>query len=774
MRFWRDKILHRLIACDSKPERFTTLPVSCVPTNPARNAANQARNAKFRNYVFRRKTALCSKYGRALGSRQMPMRFPTHVQRVNPKTTAVGFGFPFHTGDLMSSIRLATLAAISAFAAAGCQPSCPAQAPCPVAEACEACKIDNSADKLPSDTENTEINDNMNQNAKVGVKSRSDIPANFLWKTDRLFASHDAFKKALDETSRETANLENCAPFDSAENLNACLDLYFKLHTDVNKLTLYSNMIVDTQPTPTAREDQKLASAVLSSFMERSKGIRNNLLKLPKSTLDSYFNALPELQKHKSYIENIVRRAERVLSPDAERVLTLAGDNLWAEIDLNEIHSNSEDVFDAMLSSMDLPIIKDEAGKDVQLTLANYAKYRKSDNRNIRKSAVDGLMKTLQKYEDVFANAYIGQIKNDILFARARNYNTALEAYLDKDDIPVSIYENLISTVGKNLAPLHRYVELRKRILHLDDVHLYDMYIPLSKNVGKTYTYDDAVKIITDALKPLGDDYIQKLSAEMDLSKGSIDLLPYDGKQSGAYSCSVFGVDPFILMNYQDSLDDVSTLAHELGHSMHSIYAMQEQPAGSYHYTMFLAEIASTTNESLLNDYLYKNAKSDDEKIDLLVDKLENIRGTIYRQTLFAEFEWAAHTAVEQDVPIHAQWLNDKYAELLAKYYGPGYIIDDASKREWAYIPHFYYKYYVYSYATGLSSALSFAHLIESDPQNAVKYIDMLKAGSSQNSVVLLKNAGVDLNTPHPIEFALQEFNNTLTELEKLLDKSKN
>lgn len=679
----------------------------------------------------------------------------------------------------MNYSRITPAAALIAAmtAAAGCSPSCPPAAPCPVAEACDACKNENdrirqdNADASEQRAQDGANPDTMQNNQKAGVKSRQDIDPQYLWKTDRLFASHSAFKTALDATAADTEKLARCAPFDSAKNLSDCLDLYFAIHTDVNKLTLYANMMTDTRPGAEASEDQKRASSVLALFMDRSKNIRDSVLKLSRETLDGYFAQYEPLLRHKPYIENIVRRADRVLSDDAERVLSLAGDNLWAEIDLNEIHSNSEDVFDAMLSSMQLPVIKDEAGKDVQLTLANYSKYRKSDNRDIRKSAVGGLMTTLQKYEDVFANAYIGQIKNDILFAKARKYDTAIEAYLDKDDIPVSIYANLVDTVGKNLAPLHRYVALRKKILKLDSVHLYDMYIPLSEGAEKTYSYDEAVSLIATALAPLGEDYVGRLRGELDLSKGSIDLLPYADKRSGAYSCSVYGIDPFVLMNYQDTLDDVSTLAHELGHSMHSIYAMQNQPAGSYHYTMFLAEIASTTNESLLNDYLYKNAKTDAEKIDLLVDKLENIRGTIYRQTLFAEFEWAAHAAVEQNIPIHAQWLNDKYAELLKKYYGPDYVIDEATRREWAYIPHFYYKYYVYSYATGLSSALSFANLIESSEQNAVKYIDMLKAGSSKNSVELLKEAGVDLTTPAPIEYALKSFDETLSELEALLGK---
>ena len=608
--------------------------------------------------------------------------------------------------------------------------------------------------------------------AKVGVKSRSEIDPKYLWKKDRLFASNDDFKAALDATPERIAQIGACESFADAEHLENCLDLYFMIHTDINKLTLYSNMVSDTEPSPESKANQQRAAAMLNEFMDKAQVVRKALLALDKETLDSYIASNEGLKKHEAYIRNIMRRADRVLSDDAERVLSLAGDVLWAEIDLNEIHSNSEEVFDAMLSEMALPVIKDEAGNPVQLTLSNYTKYRRSNNREIRKTAVNGLMDTLTKYEDVFANAYIGQLKNDILFAKARKYDTALEAYLDKDDIPVDIYKNLLDTVGKNLEPLHRYVALRKKILNLDQVHLYDMYIPLTDSTAaqKTYTYDDAVTLITTALAPLGEDYIAKLKGEMDLEKGSIDLLPYADKTSGAYSCSVYGIDPFILTNFQESLDDVSTLAHELGHSIHSLYS-QEQPPGSYHYTMFLAEIASTTNESLLNDYLYNHAQTDAEKIDLLVDKLENIRGTIYRQTLFAEFEYLAHTAIENGEAVNAKWLSELYAKLINKYYGPDYTIQGNEDHEWAYIPHFYYKYYVYSYATGLSSALSFASLIEQSPENAAKYINMLKSGCSKPSVDLLREAGVDLATPAPIEFALKSFDDTLSELEKLLNK---
>ena len=676
--------------------------------------------------------------------------------------------------------------------ATACQPSCPPQKPCPAVETCN--QIEAGADipaevtvEVPKPEDAAPVADanapaadanaapaaapDAAPQAGVGVPKRSDLDPKYQWKKDRLFASYADFQTALADAPNQIKALADCNAFEDAAGIKACLDRYFAVHTAVNKLTLYSNMTVDTEPSDQTRADQKLALQALNLLMDQAKTIRTALLAVDSELMDIFLTD-PTLDDYNAYIRNIIRRKSRVLSDDAERVLALAGDNLWAEVDLNEIHSNSEDVFDSMLASMPLPVIKDEAGKDVQLTISNYAKYRRSADRNIRKSAVDGLMTTLQKFQDVIANAYVGQLKDDVFFAKARNYDTALEAYLDKDDIPVAVYKNLIDTVNANLEPLHRYVKLRKDILHLDSVHLYDMYIPLSEaGAAKSYTYDEAVSLISTALAPLGEDYIKRLRVEMDPETGSIDLLPHLDKRSGAYSCSVYGIAPFILLNYQDSLDDVSTMAHELGHSMHSILAAEAQNASNYHYTMFLAEIASTTNESLLNDYLYQHATTDAEKIDLLVDKLENIRTTIYRQTLFAEFELKTHTAIEQGQAIQAGWLNDLYGTLLQTYYGPDYTVEATDKLEWAYVPHFYYKYYMYSYATGLSSALAFASLIEKSPENAAKYLDMLRGGCSKDSITLLRDAGVDLTTPAPIENALREFDQTLTELEALLKK---
>lgn len=666
---------------------------------------------------------------------------------------------------------LAAAAGSVMFGVSGCQPPCE-PAPCPycVQTVCGA-DAPHAAHGALQGEEALVMQGEAASGTRVGLRTRAEIDARFKWNKSRLFESNEAFEAALNRLPSELNRLDSCHTFEDAATLKQCLDMYFELHTSVNRLTLYANMTVDTEPSTQTRLMQTRALSVLSILMEKAKGIRTGILKMTPEQLAAFLAAEPGLQASEAYIRNLMRRSSRVLNAEAERVLMLAGDNLWAEIDLNEIPSDAEKVFDSIRIDMKLPVIRDESGHEVQLTLSNYTKYRRSPERSVRRAAVEGLMKTLMAYENVFASTYVAQLKLDVLFARARHYDTALEAYLDKDDIPVSIYENLVQTVNANLAPLHRYVSLRKQVMGVDTVHLYDMYVPLADGVPRQYTYEEATALIAAALEPLGEAFVSRLKEEMSLSSGSIDLYPHADKSSGAYSCSVYGIAPFILMNYHGGLDDVSTLAHEFGHSMHSILAMEAQPPGSFHYTMFLAEIASTVNEALMNDYMLRHAQTDAERIDLLVQKLENIRGTIYRQTLFAEFEYLTHTAIEQGEAIQAQWLSDLYATLLRKYYGPDYTIDTADGHEWAYIPHFYYKYYVYSYATGLSSALSFARLIAASPENAQRYIDMLKAGGSKNSVTLLREAGVDLSTPAPIELALKEFDETVTALEALLLK---
>ena len=338
-----------------------------------------------------------------------------------------------------------------------------------------------------------------------------------------------------------------------------------------------------------------------------------------------------------------------------------------------------------------------------------------------------------------------GQFQLDVDYAHARGYDTALEAYMDKDGIDTKVYDNLVSTINANLPLLHRYVELRKKALGLDEIHLYDLYIPIVEGVAVEVPFADARVNIIAALEPLGADYGAALAEGLDPTNGWMDLYPHRDKGSGAFSVAVHGPHPYVFMNYQDSLDDMSTLAHEFGHALHSDLAMKAQPYSSFRYPAFLAEVASTCNESLLSEFLVSKATDPAEKAYLLVERLETIRGTIFRQTMFAEFERQVHGFVEEGTPITAALLEETYSGLVQRYYGPGYTFDENDGMEWAYIPHFYYKYYVYSYATGLSSGIAIADRVKTLGKPAADaFLAMLAGGASAPPLELLAGAGVE------------------------------
>jgi oligoendopeptidase F len=482
------------------------------------------------------------------------------------------------------------------------------------------------------------------------------------------------------------------------------------------------------------------------------------------------YASVPGFVAYRPAIEALRRRRDRVLGPEAERVLALTGDNLWAAIDLNELPSAVERAFQALVSELPLPAIVAAAGDEVALTFANYGRFRASENRDVRRRAVDAMFGTLRGFENTFAATLGGQAQLDVAFARARGYDTALEAYLDKDDLDPAVYRNLVDTVRDHVPALHRYVDLRRRVIGLDEVHIYDLYVPLVEAQAREMTYPVGAETILKALQPLGDGYIVPATRLIDPSNGAVDVYPSKRKESGAFSSSVYGVHPFIKMNFQDSYDDVSTLAHELGHAMHTHLTNANQPYLSSRYTMVLAEVASTCNEMLLSRYMLDNARSGEEKAWLLSELAEGIRQTIYRQTLFAEFELRLHELVETGEPVTADALNAIYADLIRFYYGPDLTIGPDDALEWAYIPHFYYKYYVYSYATGMASAIDIAQRVAAGESGAADaYIEMLSSGNSKPPIELLKGAGVDLTGPAPIASALEYFDRVVSELEELL-----
>ena len=603
--------------------------------------------------------------------------------------------------------------------------------------------------------------------------TRAQVPDIYKWNLDQLYPSVDAWEKEMTTLASEISELDRYrGKLDDPEAMGECLALYFDLHDRASHLTQYANLALDSELTnETLQSRQQRSLNVMNDLMATAGFMRGELLALDDDAMAQAYKAKNGPGEYKDYLEGLRRRKSRVLGDEAEHVLQLAGDNLWAEIDLNEIPSPLESTFGALMSNIQWPMVHDAEGNEVQLTLSNLGRFRSSPNREVRAEVMEAFFATLRQFQHSFAATLGGQFQLDVTYARARGYDTALEAYLDKDNLDIAVHDNLISAVNANLEPLHRYVELRRKVLGLDDIHIYDMYVPMVEAAEMDVTYQQAMDILPRALAPLGKDYGKMLTTGLGPRNGWIDVYPSNDKDSGAFSASVYGRHPYVKMNYQDSLDDLSTLAHEYGHALHSKLAMDNQPYHNYRYVPFLAEIASTCNEALLSDYLAANAENDDARIGILAAELESIRTTIYRQTLFSEFERVVHGYVESSTPITATLLDDTYRDLVTRYYGPGFTVDANDGMEWAYIPHFYYKYYVYSYATGLSCGLAIAERVKDQGEPAVEaYLGMLEGGCSDAPLTLLKGAGVDLTRPDAINAALARFDRTVTELAELLE----
>ena len=601
---------------------------------------------------------------------------------------------------------------------------------------------------------------------------RSAIPDVYKWQLDVLVADDEAWEiEAGDAAGRLEALGALRAGLDSPEGLAKYLEAYFAADELINRLTLYANLRRDTDTVNQAViARHQRALTMTNDLMGEGPALRQAILSLDAEALEKAYAAEPALATFRPFIDQLRRRADHVLGPEGEKVLALAGDNLWAQIDLNELPSPSENAFSSLVSEMDLPEVMDEKGETVQLSFSNYGLLRGSSNREVRRQAVAGMFETLKGYENTFAATLGGQAAFDVFLGRARGYDSALEAYLDKDDIDPAVYRNLIETVRANAPLLHRYITMRKQVMQVEQVHLYDLYVPLAESTSAEITYSEGAAHILEALRPLGKTYIDRLAQGLDPASGWIDVYPSKNKDSGAFSASGYGVRPFVKMNFQNRYDDVSTLAHEFGHALHSDFSMKAQGYQTWRYPPFLAEIASTCNEMLLSHYMVEQAASDAERAWLLSELVETIRTTIFRQAMFADFELQVHELVEAGKPVTAEALNGIYRELVETYYGPDYTIDENDAIEWAYIPHFYFKYYVFTYATGLTSGIAIAERIRSGVPGAQEaYLGMLRGGCSRPPLDMLRDAGVDLSKPDPIEAAMAVFERTLGQLEVLL-----
>ncbi|WP_066054862.1 oligoendopeptidase F [Robertmurraya korlensis] len=602
-----------------------------------------------------------------------------------------------------------------------------------------------------------------NDTAVKKLPTRSEVPSEDTWRLEDIFQTDQRWESEFQEVKQLIPSMSKYQGKlgESADSLFNALQAQDQLLERIGKLYTYAHM----------RYDQDTTNSFYQGLDDRIKNLYTQaastlayivpeILSIEEEKVKAFLQQKEELQLYEHSLEELNLQRPHVLSAEQEALLAEA----------SEVMSTSSNTF-GMLNNADIqfPSIKDENGNEVEVTHGRYIRFLESSDQRVRKEAFQAVYDTYGKFKNTFASTLSGQVKKDNFNARIRKYNSARHAALADNNIPESVYENLVNTVNKNLHLLHRYVKLRKKVLKLDKIHIYDLYTPLVKDVKMEIPYEEAKELILKGLAPLGDDYQNVLKEGF--SNRWVDIHENKGKRSGAYSSGAYGTNPYILMNWQDNVNNLFTLAHEFGHSVHSYYTRKEQPYAYGSYSIFVAEVASTCNEALLNDYLLKTIDDEQKRLYLLNHFLEGFRGTVFRQTMFAEYEHLIHKKAQENEALTADLLTKEYYELNKKYFGEEDIeIDEEIGLEWSRIPHFYYNYYVYQYATGYSAATALSKQILTEGQPAVdRYLDFLKSGSSDYPIEVLKKAGVDMTSSKPIEEACKVFEEKLNEMEALL-----
>ncbi|RCW69744.1 oligoendopeptidase F [Saliterribacillus persicus] len=596
------------------------------------------------------------------------------------------------------------------------------------------------------------------------LPKREEIPENLTWKLEDIYETDNAWEEALTEVKQEIPAFEEYqgSLAESSDKLKGILVLQDEVSEKLSKLYTYAHMRYDQDTTNTFYQamNQK-AEMVITQASSAMSFIVPEILTIPEDKLTKFIEENKGLQAYRHTLDEINRQRPHVLSEKEEALLA----------EVSEVTDNAAQTF-GMLNNADLtfPSVKDEEGNEVDLTHGRYINFLESKDGRVRRDAFKAMYDTFGSFKNTFASTLSGTVKKDNFNAKIRNYNSARHAALDSNNIPESVYDNLIEAIHERLPLLQRYVAVRKKVMKLNELHMYDLYTPLVKDVEMKYSYEEAQEAILEGLKPLGEEYLGIVKEGF--KNRWIDVEENKGKRSGAYSSGAYGTNPYILMNWQDNLNNLFTLAHELGHSLHSYYTHKNQPFRYGNYSIFVAEVASTCNEALLNEYLLQNTTDDKEKLYLLNHFLEGFRGTVFRQTMFAEFEHKIHILAQEGEALTAESFTNLYYELNKKYFGDDLIVDEEIGLEWARIPHFYYNYYVYQYATGYAAAQSLANQILEEKDTAVnRYKEFLKAGSSDYPIEVLKHAGVDMTEKTAVLQALDVFEAKLTEMEELLEK---
>ncbi|MCU7494387.1 MAG: oligoendopeptidase F [Ignavibacteria bacterium] len=605
----------------------------------------------------------------------------------------------------------------------------------------------------------------MAQDGTGSLPARGEMEAKYTWNLEDIYKTAELWEKDfswVEENAQAYKNFQGKLG-NSAEELFEAMKFDDEMGMKLSRLYLYSSLSKDLDLANSenrARYDRISALsakvAALSSFM------RPEILSLPEEKIKSFFGQSEGLRLYRHQFDNLFRTKEHTLSKEQEELLAMGSEVSGIPYSTFNVFTDAE---------MQFPVVKDTEGREVQISHGRYSAALFSTDREYRKRVYLGFYKPFREYKTTLSTLFSGNVKTHVFYSRARRYNSSKEAALDANNIPVTVYDNLIKSINENLEPLHRWARIKKRALGLDELHIYDSYVTLFPGVKKEYDFETGKSVVLEALKPMGGDYIKNLRNAFD--NRWIDVYETKGKRSGAYSSgTTFGVHPYVLLNWNNQLNDVFTLAHEMGHNMHSFYTERTQPYPYADYSIFVAEVASTANEALLLDYLIDHAQSKEEKLALIEKYLTNITSTFYRQACFAEFEGMVHNKVEKGEPLTPDKLCSMYHELTQRYWGPDVVIDEEEDYTWARIPHFYYNFYVYQYATGLAASQALVAKIKKEGQPAIdRYLEFLKSGSSDYPINVLKKAGVDMTSKEPVLQTMSKMNELLDEMEKLLDQ---
>jgi oligoendopeptidase F len=596
----------------------------------------------------------------------------------------------------------------------------------------------------------------------VTLPPRSEVATADTWDLSSLFENDQAWEAALQQLESRTAGYADFRGklADGASFLAACIRFDSEMERLAERLANYAFLkTTEDQTNSTYQRLMGRFQNIATRAAEAASYIRPEILRIPDDVLTTMLGD-PVMEPYRLLIERLVRYKKYTLSDREEQIIAMQGEMADAA---NRIFSQLTD------SDLKFGFVENEKGESIELSQSTFTKLLESPDRNVRRTTFHQFYAEFAAHENALAAALNSSVQKDVYYARVRGYESCLQQALFADNVPLSVYDNLIATVRKHLPALYRFYDLRRRKMNLPDIHHYDTYVPIVSDVRKVHTWDEASTLIVDSLSPLGNEYCQVLGEGL---RGRwCDRYPNRNKQSGAFSAGTFDGDPYIMMNYKpEVLREVFTLAHEAGHSMHSYFSSSHQPFEYYSYTIFVAEVASTFNEQLLTHHMLKQADDRRERAYLINNEIDDIRATIIRQTMFAEFEKATHEMVEAGEPLTVEAVRSAYRKLLDDYFGPEFVIDPELSLECLRIPHFYRAFYVYKYATGLSAAIALSQrVLKGGKAELDAYLGFLKGGCSKHPLDLLRDAGVDLETPAPVEAAMNKFSQLVDELESLL-----